>query len=146
MSFSIAGKTAIVTGAANGIGRAIARHFEQAGANVMFADMDEERLKAEVGTQPPDSRIRGFAGDLRERLTLANLLSATLDAFDRVDILVNASRQILRSDALDPADDTLGKLLDQNLLSNLRLSKLGAPRTTRPRPAPSSTSPRSPRG
>ena len=41
MSFSIAGKTAIVTGAANGIGRAIARHFAEMGANVMFADIDE---------------------------------------------------------------------------------------------------------
>ena len=42
MSFSIAGKTAVVTGAANGVGLSIARHFLAAGANVMFADMDEE--------------------------------------------------------------------------------------------------------
>lgn len=38
MSFSVAGKTAIVTGAANGVGLAIARHLADAGANVMFAD------------------------------------------------------------------------------------------------------------
>ena len=37
MSFSIAGKTAVVTGAANGVGLAIARHFADKGANVMFA-------------------------------------------------------------------------------------------------------------
>ena len=49
MSFSITGKTAIVTGAANGIGLAIARHFVDRGAHVMFADMDEARLDAEVG-------------------------------------------------------------------------------------------------
>ena len=40
MSYSIDGKTAIVTGAANGIGLAIGRHFVARGANVMFADMD----------------------------------------------------------------------------------------------------------
>ena len=45
MSFSIEGKTAIVTGAANGVGLAIARHFANQGANVMFADMDEAGLK-----------------------------------------------------------------------------------------------------
>ena len=44
MSFSIEGKTAIVTGGANGIGLAIGRHFANPGANVMFADMDEKRL------------------------------------------------------------------------------------------------------
>ena len=67
MSFSIAGKTAIVTGAANGIGLAIARHFADQGANVMFADMDESKLAAEIGDAAQDdtSKIRYFAGDLR---------------------------------------------------------------------------------
>ena len=49
MSFTIAGKTAIVTGGANGIGLAIGRHFADKGANVMFADKDEAHLKAELG-------------------------------------------------------------------------------------------------
>ena len=44
MSFSVEGKTTIVTGAANGIGLAIAKHFADVGANVMFADMDDESL------------------------------------------------------------------------------------------------------
>ena len=45
MSFSISGKTAIVTGAANGIGLAIARGFADKGANVMCADIDEKKLR-----------------------------------------------------------------------------------------------------
>ena len=49
MSFSISGKTAIVTGAANGVGLAIARHFAEGGANVVFADMDEKTLRAQMG-------------------------------------------------------------------------------------------------
>ena len=125
MTTSIAGKTAIVTGAANGVGLAIARHFVEAGANVMFADRDETRLAEEVGQARSEegSTLRYFAGDLRERLTVANLLSATIDAFDRVDILVNASRQIERTDPLDPEDDSVRIMLEQNLLTALRLSQ-----------------------
>ncbi|SDY82059.1 7-alpha-hydroxysteroid dehydrogenase [Jannaschia faecimaris] len=130
MTNSIEGKTAIVTGAANGVGLAIARHFVEQGANVMFADRDEERLTAEVGdAQVEDgARLHYFAGDLRERLTIANLLSATIDAYERVDILVNASRQIMVTDPLDPEDNSVSILLEQNLMTALRLSQAVAKR------------------
>lgn len=134
MSFSIAGKTAIVTGAANGVGLAIARHFADQGANVVCADMNEAKLIEEFGENPETSddddekNTRIFAGDLREKLTLANLLSATIDAFDRVDILVNASRQVMTSDPLDVDDKTVSCLLDQNLLTALKLSQMIARR------------------
>ncbi|EEX09533.1 short-chain dehydrogenase/reductase SDR [Ruegeria lacuscaerulensis ITI-1157] len=128
MSFSIAGKTAIVTGGANGIGLAIGRHFADVGANVMFADVDEKRLADELGEQVDDGNIRYFAGDLREKLTVANLLSATLDAFDQVDILVNGARQVIPSDPLDPEDDSVRALLNQNLMPTLRLSQMVANR------------------
>ncbi|UWP88540.1 SDR family oxidoreductase [Aliiroseovarius crassostreae] len=133
MSFSIAGKTAIVTGAANGIGLAIARHFADHGANVVCADMDEEGLLKEWGDNPEDdegssSNTRIFAGDLREKLTIANLLSATIDAFEQVDILINASRQVLISDPLDADNTAMRTLLDQNLMTSLRLSQLVAKR------------------
>jgi 7-alpha-hydroxysteroid dehydrogenase len=129
MTFSIAGKTAIVTGAANGIGLAIARHFVDRGANVMFADIDENRLEAEVGgAARTEGPVRMFVGDLREKLTIANLLSATMDAFDRVDILVNASRAMKVSDPLKVDDDAVEELLEQNLLTSLRLSQMTAKR------------------
>ncbi|WP_425037905.1 SDR family NAD(P)-dependent oxidoreductase [Primorskyibacter sp. S187A] len=123
MSFSIEGKTAIVTGAANGIGLAIGRHFIEQGANVMFADMDEDRLNDEFSGGEEQETARFFAGDLRERLTINNLVSATIDAFDRIDILVNAARQILPSDPLDPDDDSVATMLEQNLTSSFQLSQ-----------------------
>lgn len=129
MSFSIAGKTAVVTGAANGVGLAIARHFVSKGANVMFADMDEERLVKEVGDTDDDEGTSGyFAGDLREKLTVANLLSATIDRFERVDILVNGSRQMLAADPLNADDDAVTMLLNQNLITSLRLTQVFAKR------------------
>ncbi|MDT8857067.1 SDR family oxidoreductase [Paracoccaceae bacterium Fryx2] len=129
MSLSIAGKTAIVTGAASGIGHAIARHFLDKGANVMFADMDEDRLDAEVGEEArAEGALRMFAGDLREKLTITNLLSATMDAFERVDILVNASRQMVIADSLCIEEDGVEKLLQQNLMTSLRMSQMTARR------------------
>jgi 7-alpha-hydroxysteroid dehydrogenase len=124
MSFSISGKTAIVTGAANGVGLAIGRHFVDQGANVVFADMDEDRLIAEMGDEAAkEENVRIFAGDLRKRLTIANLLSATIEAFDRVDILVNAARQVLPTDSLSVDDTSVEELLEQNLMAGLRLSQ-----------------------
>ena len=131
MSFSIAGKTAIVTGGAYGIGLAIGKHLADKGANVMFADMDEEQLVKEVGPDAEGTNARYFAGDLRQKLTLANLLSATIDAFDSVDILVNGSRQMIAGDPLNPDDDAVETLLQQNLMTSLRLSQLVAKRMIR---------------
>lgn len=128
MSFSIEGKTAIVTGAANGIGLSVARHFLNRGANVMMVDMDEEKLTEEFKALPDPERAAWFSGDLRERLTLANLMAATIDGFDRLDILVNASRQVIAADSLDAADETVEYLLQQNLMTSLRLSQMAAKR------------------
>ncbi|MFN3823262.1 MAG: SDR family NAD(P)-dependent oxidoreductase [Pseudorhodobacter sp.] len=129
MSFALTGKTAIVTGSAAGIGRAIARHFLDKGANVMFADIDDDRLCSECAEEAKsEGALRYFAGDLREKLTIANLLSATIDAFDRVDVLVNASRQFRISDPLNPEEDAVELLLQQNMLASLRLSQMTAKR------------------
>ncbi|GLK63625.1 SDR family oxidoreductase [Paracoccus kondratievae] len=129
MNVSIQGKTAIVTGAARGIGLAIARHFEEVGANVMFADSDEAALMSELGEQAEgEGPVRAFAGDLGQKLTLANLVSATIDAFDRVDILVNAHRMVQGCDPLTVNEEQLADMLRQNMISGLRLSQMVAKR------------------
>ncbi|MFN4155112.1 MAG: SDR family NAD(P)-dependent oxidoreductase [Paracoccaceae bacterium] len=129
MSLSITGKTAIVTGAAKGIGLAVARHFQAKGANVMFVDIDEACLEQELGAEArAEGSIRMFTGDLREKLTIANLLSATIDAFDRVDILVNASRRMAISDPLNAEDDAVETLWQENVMTSLRLSQMTAKR------------------
>jgi 7-alpha-hydroxysteroid dehydrogenase len=129
MSFSVSGKTAIVTGSASGIGLAIARHLLDKGANVMFADIDEERLEDELGEEArAEGQVRLFAGDLTEKLTVANLMSATIDAFDRVDILVNACRKMAVSSALSADGDAVEELWRQNVLSALRMTQGAAKR------------------
>lgn len=129
MTFSIAGKTAIVTGAASGIGLSIARRFVDEGANVMFVDSNEKRLLDEIGSDADEKEaIRYFTCDLCKKLSYANLVSATVDAFERVDILVNAARKLAPSDPLDAATDAVEELIEHNLFSALRLSQTVAKR------------------
>ncbi len=125
MTISLHGKSAIVTGAANGVGLAIARAFVSAGANVVLSDMDEENLIQETNilSEKNEGKVLAFCGDLREKLTINNLLAATMDTFGSVDILINASRQVLTSDPLNPKDDTFNELIHQNVIVNFRLSQ-----------------------
>lgn len=123
MSFAISGKTAIITGASSGIGRAVAQRFAEAGANVMCVSQDDAALMDAFGDKAEDSNIRCFSGDLREKLTIANLISATIDAFDEVDILVNASREFAPTEALDPEADDTNRLIERNVTTALQLSQ-----------------------
>lgn len=127
----LSGKSVIVTGAASGIGRAIARRFIEAGASVMLADIDEAKLDAELellAADDLDGRAQGFTADLREKLSMTNLMAATLDAFDNVHVLVNASRLLAACDPMRAENDQLDAMLAQNVTSPLRLSQIVARR------------------
>ncbi len=126
MPHPLSGKTAIVTGAAHGIGLAIARHFVDLGARVMFADIDDSGLEAARGATRNPDLARQFSGDLTKRLAMANLLSATIDAFDRVDILVNAHRAIETGDPLNTDEELIERMLRLNVTSGLRLAQMAA--------------------
>lgn len=124
MTLSVSGKVAIVTGAAHGIGHAIARHFRAKGARVMFADADEAALIRELGDAAhTDGSSRWFSTDLRRRLDVSNLVSATLEAFGRVDILINAEHHYALSDPLAPHDETTAELWALNVQSALMLTQ-----------------------
>jgi len=131
MANGLAGKSAIVTGAAHGIGRAVAVRFVKAGASVMMADIDEDSLEAEaetIGSAGYDGRAQIFHGDLREKLAMTNLMAATIDAFDGVHVLVNAARSLVSSDPLSADADRFEETIHQNLTANLRLSQIVARR------------------
>ena len=95
MPNGLSGRAVIVTGAANGFGLATARRFAAAGASVMMADFDEDKLIRECETiagEGHDGTVLSFHGDLREKLSMTNLMAATIDAFEGLHVLVNAAR------------------------------------------------------
>jgi len=102
MTQSLKGRTAIVTGAETGVGRAIARRFAEAGAQLMLAGADEAGLAEtarEIGADA--ARTSRFACDLEQRLGVANLLAAVEDAFGGVHVLVDAARRSAPGSCLD---------------------------------------------
>ena len=86
MRCDLSGQVAFVTGAANGIGRAIATTFAANGAAVVIADIDVETAKAFAATLPKGVAV---AMDVRSTPQIERAFEKALSAFGRLDILVN---------------------------------------------------------
>jgi NAD(P)-dependent dehydrogenase (short-subunit alcohol dehydrogenase family) len=90
MGSALAGKVAIVTGAASGVGEAIAIRFAREGASVVVADLNEQGLSRVVDAIASDgARAMGFTIDVSERERIDACYAATIASFGRLDVLVN---------------------------------------------------------
>jgi NAD(P)-dependent dehydrogenase (short-subunit alcohol dehydrogenase family) len=109
------GKTAIVTGAAGGIGYAIAERFLREGARVMFADIDVEKgERAEADLQKlGDARF--VKADVSKRLDVHNMVAATIDAFGDIDVLVNNAGIVHGAEFLEISEEDFDRVLAVNL-------------------------------
>jgi NAD(P)-dependent dehydrogenase (short-subunit alcohol dehydrogenase family) len=92
MEISLAGRTAIVTGASKGIGRAIAAQLAASGANVMLSSRKLDQLEiaaAEIAGSGASGETAVFAGNAGDLDVAAACVAATIQRFGRLDILVN---------------------------------------------------------
>jgi 3-oxoacyl-[acyl-carrier protein] reductase len=90
MPFTLAGKTALVTGAGRGIGRAIATKLATCGAAVMVNDLDDAALcETRCTLRNAGHQVERIVGDLIQPTFPDKLIEATLSAFGSVDIIVN---------------------------------------------------------
>jgi len=85
------GKTAIVTGAARGIGKAVAVRFAQEGCNIAFTDLviDENAQATEAEIAAYGVKVKGYASNAAQFEDTHAVVNAILNDFGRVDILVN---------------------------------------------------------
>jgi 2,3-dihydroxy-2,3-dihydro-p-cumate dehydrogenase len=117
MSRSLAGKVAIVTGAARGIGYAIAERLASEGASLVVSDVDGDGLATasrRLGRQfdrTPDALV----GNLADRETSRRLIDRTMEAHGAVHILVNNAGGGVIRPFLDHTPETLAATIDRNL-------------------------------
>ncbi|MCB1508374.1 MAG: SDR family oxidoreductase [Hyphomicrobiaceae bacterium] len=111
----LSGRTAIVTGAARGIGLAVARRLLEDGARVVLADVDDGAVSAAAAELSANGAAIGFACDVGERLDVRNLVAATLDAFGEIDILVNNAGIVHAADFLELEEAEFDRVLRVNL-------------------------------
>jgi 3-oxoacyl-[acyl-carrier protein] reductase len=119
------GRTAVVTGAAQGLGEAIARTLGARGANVVLADLNEDGASHVAGEiAAAGAATRAVAADVRDPAAIERLVAEAEDAFGGIDILVNnAARTVSRSLWEIPVDEW-----DDVLATNLRSAFLACQR------------------
>lgn len=129
MAQSVQGKVAIITGAAHGVGAAVARRFIEAGARVMLVDRDDEALASVVGELGAEAKMAGHSCcAMEDRLAVNNLIAATIDAHDRIDIVVDTDRVVTYGEALDMTGAEFAAAVDVNLRGPFLLAQAAAKR------------------
>ncbi len=113
------GRVALVTGAARGIGFAIAERLSRAGAHLVIADVDEEGAAAAVKRlREGGGKAAGAVEDVTSPEEVAAMVERGLDAFGKLDILVNNAGITGRDAPLwEITDEDWGKVLGLNLIA-----------------------------
>ena len=115
------GKVAVVVGGSSGIGRTIALGLAQAGSDVVSSARRIDLVKQLADEiESLGRKSLRVTCDVADRVSLEQLLKACLDAFGKVDILVNAAGITKRAPTLDFPEADWNKILETNLTGTLR--------------------------
>ena len=125
----LAGKVAVVTGGATGIGEAIAKRFAKEGATVFVIGMAQDPVEEVVQEiQSAGGRATGFTGDISQEGPALDAAKRCLEAHGRIDVLVNNAGVF---PAFAPAEefplDVFDNLLKNNLRTNFLMTKFFLP-------------------
>ena len=116
-SFRLDGKTAIVTGASRGIGRALAEGLAEAGANICIANRSghDGRKAAEEISSSTDAETTAVAVDVTDETDVEQMVEQTLDEFGAIDILVNNAGIARMAPAHEMSLETWNEVIETNL-------------------------------
>ena len=127
MAGRFAGKSAVVTGAASGIGRASAQRLAREGAEVLAVDENEGGLAETAG-----GTMRTLVQDIAAEEAPERIVAACRAAYGRIDFLVNNAGIGGARSALETTDEAWDRFLDVDLRSVFRLSRAAVPHLTAP--------------
>jgi 2-deoxy-D-gluconate 3-dehydrogenase len=122
--FKLNERVALVTGASTGLGAAIAVALAQAGAQVMCHGNTRSPQSTCDRIISAGGVAHTVTGDLAKPETPKRIVDETLDRFSRIDILINNAGTIRRAPAVEYSDDDWTAVIEVNLSSVFRLSKL----------------------
>jgi NAD(P)-dependent dehydrogenase (short-subunit alcohol dehydrogenase family) len=126
---SMTGQVALVTGAGQGVGEAIASRFAAAGANLALVDLREETVRAvaERLTAETGRVVRHYSVDVRDREALAAVVKDVESIPGRFDVLVNNAGMWISGRFLDTAPEDWQTQLDINFYGVLHLCHVAVP-------------------
>jgi NAD(P)-dependent dehydrogenase (short-subunit alcohol dehydrogenase family) len=123
------GRVAIVTGAAQGLGRVIAKRLAEEGAKLVVCDIQEDRL-AIVARELSEETGMPFlevGGDLSEPGVAEAMVERALGAYGQIDTLVNNAAALIRLRLVDFTEDLMQKAVRWNVWNTLRCCKAVLP-------------------
>ena len=106
------GKTALITGAASGMGAATAREFRAAGGQVVIVDRNGQLAAQVAGDIDAGPSV---VGDVSDPAFCAHAVETALQRYGRLDVLVNAAGIIVRADALGTSDEQWQRVMNVNV-------------------------------
>ena len=121
MPLTLEGKTALVTGAGRGIGKAIAKRLVSAGARVMINDLDEGMLLESAAELSQPDRVSHVAGDLTDPAIPEMIVHATLAEFSSIDIIVNNAGYSWDNVIQKTTDEQFQAMLEIHLVTPFRI-------------------------
>lgn len=123
--FSLAGRTALVTGCKRGIGLAMAEALAEAGADIVgvSASLEASGSEAEKRVRSHGRRFSGHACDFSDRAALRAFIAQLRSEAPVIDILVNNAGTILRQPAAEHSDEYWDEVLETNLSAQFFLSR-----------------------
>jgi NAD(P)-dependent dehydrogenase (short-subunit alcohol dehydrogenase family) len=126
---ALAGKVAIVTGAAQGIGRGIAQALTDRGAAVLLVDLNADNLAKTVDAlQSAGRKVAPLVADVREAAAAVQIVQAAVDEFGRLDVLVNnAIATRAAAPLVEHSDDDDDLVFDTGPRATFRLMKAAFP-------------------
>ncbi len=123
--FDLTGKTAVVVGGTSGIGLAMAIGLAEAGADVVATSRRAEQVEeAARAIEAVGGRTLRQPSDVADRASIERLCSATLETFEKVDILINCAGRIKRAPTLDFPEDEWQSIMDTNVTGTLRTCQI----------------------